>query len=89
MKHGLRGHAPLMALLGTRTLRIDHSPEQTSFTVLGGFLEVVDDTVTVLRQSATAAGRASGRLYESAPHLDHEVRGRFGSEGGPRSGPSD
>jgi F-type H+-transporting ATPase subunit epsilon len=51
----LRGHAPLMALLGTGTLRIDHGREQKSFAVSGGFLQVVDDTVTVLSESATAA----------------------------------
>jgi F-type H+-transporting ATPase subunit epsilon len=53
---GIRhGHAPLMALLGTGTLRIDHGREQKSFTVSGGFLQVVDNTVTVLSESATAA----------------------------------
>jgi len=51
----LRGHAPLMALLGTGTLRIDHGREQKSFTVSGGFLQVVDNIVTVLSESATAA----------------------------------
>ena len=51
----LRGHAPLMALLGTGTLRIDHGREQKSFTVSGGFLQVVDNTVTVLSESASAA----------------------------------
>jgi F-type H+-transporting ATPase subunit epsilon len=55
MKHGLRGHAPLMALLGTGTLRIDHGREQKSFAVSGGFLQVVDETVTVLSESATSA----------------------------------
>jgi F0F1-type ATP synthase epsilon subunit len=47
------GHAP--ALLGTGTLRIDHGCEQKSFAVSGGFPRVVDDTVTVLSESATAA----------------------------------
>jgi len=51
----LRGNAPLMALLGTGTLRIDHGREQKSFTVSGGFLQVVDDQVTVLSESASAA----------------------------------
>jgi F-type H+-transporting ATPase subunit epsilon len=51
----LRGHAPLMALLGTGTLRIDQGPKQTTYTVSGGFLQVVDNTVTVLSESATAA----------------------------------
>ena len=50
-----RGHAPLMALLGTGTLRIDRGREQKSFTVSGGFLQVVNDTVTVFSESATAA----------------------------------
>ena len=51
----LRGHAPLMALLGTGTLRIDHGREQKTFIVSGGFLQVVDNQVTVLSESATAA----------------------------------
>jgi F-type H+-transporting ATPase subunit epsilon len=51
----LKGHAPLMALLGTGTLRIDLGREQKSFTVSGGFLQVVDDTVSVLSESASAA----------------------------------
>ncbi|SOD04188.1 F-type H+-transporting ATPase subunit epsilon [bacterium JGI 053] len=51
----LRGHAPLMALLGTGTLRIDRGGSSKSFAVSGGFLQVVDNTVTVLSESATAA----------------------------------
>ena len=51
----LRGHAPLMALLGTGTLRIDRGGKSTSYTVSGGFLQVVDNTVTVLSERATAA----------------------------------
>jgi F-type H+-transporting ATPase subunit epsilon len=51
----LKGHAPLMALLGTGTLRIDAGGSSKSYAVSGGFLQVVDDTVTVLSESATAA----------------------------------
>ena len=52
---GIRhGHVSLMALLGTGTLCIDHGREK-SFTVSGGFLQVVDNTVTVLSESAAAA----------------------------------
>jgi len=51
----LHGHAPLMALLGTGTLRIDNGREQKSFAVSGGFLQVVVDQVTVLSESASAA----------------------------------
>jgi len=50
----LRGHAPLMALLGTGTLRIERAGKSTSYTVSGGFLQVVDNTVTVLSEKATA-----------------------------------
>ena len=51
----LRGHAPLMVLLGSGTLRIDCGREQKSFAVSGGFLHVVDNQVTVLSESASAA----------------------------------
>ena len=51
----LRGHAPLMALLGSGTLRIEHGGKSTSYTVSGGFLQVVDNTVTVLSERASAA----------------------------------
>ena len=36
-------------------LRMDHGREQKSFAVSGGCPQVVDDTVTVLSESATAA----------------------------------
>lgn len=44
-----------MALLGTGTLRIERGGKSTSYTVSGGFLQVVDNTVTVLSERATAA----------------------------------
>ncbi|MDB4948150.1 MAG: hypothetical protein JWM27_799 [Gemmatimonadetes bacterium] len=51
----LRGHAPLMALLGTGTLRIKQGASESVFHVSGGFLQVVDDVVTVLGERAEAA----------------------------------
>ena len=51
----LRGHAPLMALLGTGTLKIKRGANSDLYTVSGGFLQVVDNTVTILSESATAA----------------------------------
>lgn len=51
----LRGHAPLMALLGTGTLRIERGGSSQRYQVSGGFLQVVDNTVTVLSEHATAA----------------------------------
>jgi F-type H+-transporting ATPase subunit epsilon len=50
----LRGHAPLMALLGTGTLRIEAGGKSTSYAVSGGFLQVVDNQVTVLSERAIA-----------------------------------
>jgi F-type H+-transporting ATPase subunit epsilon len=50
----LRGHAPLMALLGEGELRIENGRETAVFQVAGGFLQVVDDVVTVLSERATA-----------------------------------
>ncbi|HEX2095709.1 MAG TPA: ATP synthase F1 subunit epsilon [Longimicrobiaceae bacterium] len=51
----LRGHAPLMALLGEGILRIDTGRESVQFHVAGGFLQVVDNVVTVLSEHAAAA----------------------------------
>jgi len=51
----LKGHAPLLALLGDGTLRITDGQKETRFHVHGGFLQVVDDVVTVLSEAATVA----------------------------------
>ncbi|MES2523339.1 MAG: ATP synthase F1 subunit epsilon [Gemmatimonadota bacterium] len=48
-------HAPLMTLLGRGTLRVDTSEGEKRFTVVGGFLQVVDDVVRVVTEQATAA----------------------------------
>jgi F-type H+-transporting ATPase subunit epsilon len=48
-------HAPLMTLLGRGTLRVDTAEGEKRFGVTGGFLQVVDDEVRVVTESATAA----------------------------------
>jgi ATP synthase F1 epsilon subunit len=48
-------HAPLMTLLGRGTLRVDTAGGEQRFQVDGGFLQVVDDTVRVVTEQATAA----------------------------------
>lgn len=48
----LRGHAPLMALLGNGSLRIARGGNTETFRVSGGFLQVLDDVVTVLSEHA-------------------------------------
>lgn len=50
----LRGHAPLMALLGEGTLRVETADGTQRFQVAGGFLQVVDDNVSVLSEKASA-----------------------------------
>ena len=48
----LRDHAPLMALLGMGILRIETESGTRSFQVSGGFLQVVDNEVSVLSEAA-------------------------------------
>lgn len=51
----LRGHAPLMALLGEGSLRITSGGKELRYNVAGGFLQVADNQVTVLSERAEAA----------------------------------
>ena len=51
----LRGHAPMLVLLGSGDLRITQGGTVQRFNVSGGFMQVADDVVTVLSESATAA----------------------------------
>lgn len=48
----LTGHAPMMTLLGSGTLRISGSGGEQRFAVEGGFLQVVDDLVRVVTEHA-------------------------------------
>jgi F-type H+-transporting ATPase subunit epsilon len=48
----LPGHAPLMTVLGKGTLRLEGASQ--SFQVEGGFLQVVDNIVRVVTETATA-----------------------------------
>jgi F-type H+-transporting ATPase subunit epsilon len=51
----MRGHAPLMALLGEGSLRITSGGQELRYTVAGGFLQVADNQVTVLSERAEPA----------------------------------
>jgi F-type H+-transporting ATPase subunit epsilon len=48
----LTGHAPMMALLGKGVLRLGSGQR---FNVEGGFLQVVDNSVRVVTEKASAA----------------------------------
>jgi F-type H+-transporting ATPase subunit epsilon len=51
----LRGHAPMLVLLGTGELRVKEGRNEARFPVSGGFLQVIDDVVTVLSERADAS----------------------------------
>ncbi len=48
-------HAPMMTLLGSGVLRVEQQGTAMRFTVKGGFLQVVDDRVRVVTESAAPA----------------------------------
>ena len=52
----LENHAPMMTLLGTGVLRLGSGAGADSrrFNIEGGFLQVVDNTVRVVTEKATA-----------------------------------
>jgi F-type H+-transporting ATPase subunit epsilon len=50
----LTGHAPMVTLLGAGELRLGAEGSGRRFHVEGGFLQVVDDTVRVVTEKATA-----------------------------------
>ena len=49
----LPGHAPLMTVLGRGVLRLDGAGGGSRFQVQGGFMQVVDNVVRVVTESAT------------------------------------
>ena len=49
----LTGHAPLMTVLGKGVLRLDGAGADARFQVDGGFLQVVDNVVRIVTESAT------------------------------------
>jgi F-type H+-transporting ATPase subunit epsilon len=50
----LRGHAPFMAVLGAGEMRVTRGGSTERFRVEGGFVQVVDNVVTVLSETAEA-----------------------------------
>ena len=48
----LRGHAPMLVLLGAGEMRVTTGGSEQRFHVEGGFMQVADDVVTVLSESA-------------------------------------
>lgn len=50
----LTGHAPMMTLLGKGELRVESSAGQRTFSIEGGFLQVVKDQVRVVTEKGAA-----------------------------------
>ncbi|MEJ2503249.1 MAG: F0F1 ATP synthase subunit epsilon [Gemmatimonadota bacterium] len=48
----LRGHAPMMALLGEGEMRVTRDGSEERFYVSGGFMQVADDVVSVMSETA-------------------------------------
>jgi F-type H+-transporting ATPase subunit epsilon len=59
-------HAPLMSVLGIGELRITQSGQETGLAIGGGFLEVLNDRVTVLADSAEHAHEIDEARAEEA-----------------------
>jgi F-type H+-transporting ATPase subunit epsilon len=51
----LEDHAPMMTLLGNGVLRLGGGGSDQRFNIEGGFLQVVDNTVRIVTEKATAA----------------------------------
>ena len=51
----LRGHAPLVVLLGEGDLRVTSGGSEQRFQVAGGFMQVADDVVTILSERTEPA----------------------------------
>jgi F-type H+-transporting ATPase subunit epsilon len=60
----LPGHAPLITLLGTGVLSLRRGGSTTAYAVSAGFAEVSGDRVSVLADSAEAAGEIDAASAE-------------------------
>ena len=68
----LPGHAPMIVLLGRGELRIDGERGVERYDVAGGFMQVVDDRVTILSETASrasGAARPTGHTDQAANPL--------------------
>jgi F-type H+-transporting ATPase subunit epsilon len=48
----LTGHSPTLVLLGTGPVRISNAGAQQTYNISGGFMQVVEDRVTILSERA-------------------------------------
>ena len=48
----LRGHAPMLVLLGEGELRVKDAGQDHRFRISGGFMQIAEDVVTILSERA-------------------------------------
>lgn len=48
----MKGHAPMLVLLGDGEMRVVHNGSDQRFHISGGFMQVANDVVTVLSEHA-------------------------------------
>lgn len=70
----LKGHAPLLTILGTGILSFKHQGKETRLMVSGGFVEIDNDRITLMAESASLAGEvvreeANKQLYDAEQKL--------------------
>lgn len=70
----LKGHAPLLTILGTGILSFKAGGKETRLMVSGGFVEIDGDRITLLCESASLAGEvvreeANKQLYDAEQKL--------------------
>ncbi len=56
----LPGHAPMMVLLGTGQVVVQDGETENRIRVSGGFLQVIDDQVSVLAETVAGEGAEAG-----------------------------
>ncbi len=75
----LPGHAPLMSQIVDGRLRVVQGDRETFLAVHWGFVEVVDDEVTVLAETAEISGDIDLERAESALKRARERLAEFGA----------
>jgi F-type H+-transporting ATPase subunit epsilon len=78
-------HAPLMSVLGIGELRIKRGSEETSMAIGGGFMEVLNDRVTVLADTAEREDEIDLALAEQARERAEQLRSHRGEEFSPEA----
>lgn len=73
-------HAPLVTLLSLGEMRIKKGGQEDSLVVFGGFLEVANNHVRILADSAERAEEIDVARAEAARHAAEQDRGRQSTE---------